>query len=80
MHTSVQIFFWDLPAIEQFMGEYYPEFMPTLNSYNMEVKKADAARAFILHKLGGAYLDLDIQCVRPMDASLEGGYDIILQV
>lgn len=49
----VQVFFWDLKAIRHFMQEFYPWFMPTLDSYDVEVKKADAARPFILYKLGG---------------------------
>ena len=66
-------------TILKFMESFYPSFLPVLNSYNHEVKKADAARPFILHKLGGVYLDLDVQCLREMDASLKG-HDAIFQV
>ena len=55
---------------EQLIQEHYPWFWGTFQSYDMEVKKADAARVFILHRHGGLYLDLDVQCYRAVDSML----------
>ena len=38
----------------------------------------DALRPFLMHAFGGLYLDLDMQCYKPMDDSLSE-FDIILQ-
>lgn len=55
---------------EELIQAHYPWFWGTFQTYDMEVKKADAARVFILHRLGGLYLDLDVQCFRAVDAML----------
>ena len=44
----------------------------------MQEKKSDALRNFIMHAYGGLYLDLDVQCYKPSDASLQH-MDIVLQ-
>ena len=44
----------------------------------LQVKKADVGRAFILHRFGGLYLDIDVQCFRdPTDSTTD--YDFIIQ-
>lgn len=63
-----------------FITEFYPWFLPTFLNYGKQINQADAVRPFILQKLGGVYLDLDTQCIRPMDVSLQDGYDAIFQV
>ena len=41
---------------EQLVQEHYPWFWDTFQAFDMEVKKADAVRVFILHRFGGLYL------------------------
>ena len=72
MPLRLQVFFWDLPAIMEFTTAFYSEHLALIEGYDVEVKKSDAARVLILHKLGGVYLDLDVQCLQCMDASLQG--------
>ena len=55
---------------EDLIQTHYPWFMDTFQGYDMEVKKADAARVFILHRYGGLYLDLDVQCYRNTEGML----------
>ncbi|KAK9805856.1 hypothetical protein WJX73_008766 [Symbiochloris irregularis] len=78
-HQHWEIFFWDLHAMTAFVTEFYPWFLPIFLGYGKEINQADAVRPFILQKLGGVYLDLDTQCIKPMDISLQGGYDAIFQ-
>ena len=44
----------------------------------MQEKKSDALRNFIMHAYGGLYLDLDVQCYKPSEASLQH-MDLVLQ-
>ena len=44
----------------------------------LQVKRADAIRAFILSHYGGLYLDLDNECYRPAEEAFKD-YDIVLQ-
>ena len=54
----------NMSMAEDLIQMHYPWFWDTFTAYDMEVKKADAARVFILHRYGGLYLDLDVQCFR----------------
>lgn len=38
----------------------------------------DAIRPFILETYGGVYIDLDIECLRPIDAFLQG-HELVFQ-
>lgn len=41
--------------------------------------QGDAIRYFVLHKHGGVYLDMDVECFRNMEHTLLGA-DLVLQV
>ena len=44
----------------------------------LQIKRADVARAFILHHHGGLYLDMDVQCFRdPTDTLTD--FDFVIQ-
>lgn len=45
----------------------YPDFLKTFDSYSYNIQRADAVRYFILYKYGGLYVDLDFECLRPID-------------
>ena len=48
------------PSLEQ----HYAWFLPAWHSYNETVLRGDAIRYFILHRYGGLYIDLDVECLR----------------
>jgi len=50
----------------------YPWFLPTYDTYDVAIKRVDAARYFILHKFGGIYADLDMACLRPLNDLMKG--------
>ena len=64
--------------IEELIGQHYPWALDMFQGYNMEVKKADVGRVFILHHYGGLYLDLDCRCFRDVTDSLTD-YDFVIQ-
>lgn len=39
--------------------DHYPWFLPTYLSYPYNIQRVDVLRYFILHKLGGIYIDLE---------------------
>ena len=45
----------------------YPWFVDTYLSYAHDIERADSIRYFILYELGGVYLDLDMELLRPID-------------
>ena len=71
---------WDDADNRRFVAENFQWFLPTYDSYDKEIKRADAIRYMYLYTYGGIYADLDFECLKPFDSLLEEyrGYDIIL--
>ena len=60
------------------LEEHYPWTVAMFKAYDHEVKRADMGRAFILHRYGGLYLDIDCECFRdPIDSLTD--YDFVIQ-
>ena len=62
---------WTDSALDQFVGEKYPDLLPLYRSYPEQIQRSDAARYMLLHYYGGVYSDLDIVCRRPFDDLLQ---------
>lgn len=45
----------------------YAWFLETYNGFDRNIERADAVRYMYMHKLGGVYADLDVECLKPMD-------------
>lgn len=59
--------FWNYQAIDQFLLDYYPEFIEKYKDFRFDVQRWDAIRYLILLKFGGVYADLDYECLEPLD-------------
>lgn len=57
--------FWTDRTLVEFVGEHYPDFLPTFCRYTKGVLRADAGRYLLLHHFGGVYADIDCECVAP---------------
>ncbi|MET9524767.1 glycosyltransferase [Streptomyces coeruleorubidus] len=55
-----------------FLQEHYPWFLPVYDGYAEPIMRADAIRYFLLDHFGGLYVDLDFECLRPVDEILDG--------
>ncbi len=79
-HPDWTFFLWNGHAIRKLIRERYAFFLPHYDHYRHWVCRVDAAKYFILNEYGGIYLDLDIECVRPIDSLLEQckGFNFIL--
>ena len=42
----------------------YAWFLPTWRKYERVVERGDAIRYFIMHSVGGMYMDVDVECFR----------------
>lgn len=63
---------WTDDDNRRFIGERYEWFLPYYDAYDEHIMRVDAVRYFILDYYGGVYVDLDFECLRPLDAYLEG--------
>lgn len=64
--------FWVDGYIRDLICSSYPEFLHIFDGYKSHICRADFGRYAILHKFGGVYIDLDLECIKPLDPLLEG--------
>ncbi|MDJ0732643.1 MAG: glycosyltransferase [Nostocaceae cyanobacterium] len=76
-HPHWEHVFWDETKARKFMEENYSWFLSVFDSYPYPIQRFDAIRYFILHYYGGFYVDMDIECLKPIDDLLEG-FELVL--
>jgi hypothetical protein len=54
----------------KFIETYYPWFLKIYDGYKRNIMRADAVRYFYLLYFGGIYVDLDFECLKPLDQYL----------
>ena len=59
------------------IAERYPEVLATYDAFPRPIYRIDACRYAILHAYGGLYVDLDVECFRPVDELL-AQYHLVL--
>jgi mannosyltransferase OCH1-like enzyme len=60
-----------------FLQEHYPWFLPIYDGYAEPIMRADAIRYFLLDHFGGLYVDLDFECLSPVEEILDG-HELVL--
>ena len=68
LNPTYRHLFWTDETARAFMVANYPEHVPNYDAYPHAIQRVDAARYFILFHFGGIYLDLDVECRKPLDA------------
>lgn len=71
LHPDWDFYTWDDDASRELLEADYPWFLPVYDQYTKYIYKADAIRYFIMHKIGGLYVDLDFECFKPVDGIFE---------
>ena len=67
-----QYVFWSKKEMENLVKEF-PDFMETYYSFPFSIQRWDAIRYLILYKHGGLYVDMDYECLEPIDDLFEKG-------
>lgn len=62
-NPSWQRILWTDRMLLDFVGRYYPDLLEIYCNYSNPVCRADAARYMLLHKFGGLYADIDVECL-----------------
>ena len=71
-HAAWQHRFWTDADLRDLIAKDYPWFLAVFDGYRHPIQRVDAARYFMLHKHGGLYVDLDVECFKPVDDLLAG--------
>ena len=62
---------WDEKNIDSLVQEFFPHYYEAFNDLQYMILKIDIAKYMIQYVYGGAYLDMDMECLRPLDSLLE---------
>jgi hypothetical protein len=66
-HPDWTHMFWDKIDGRRLIETCYPWFIPTFDGFKTRVLMSGSIRIFVLHAYGGIYLDMDTECIKPMD-------------
>ncbi len=69
-HPDWMYCLWTDYDIREFIRIEYPWFLPIYDHYPEHIMRVDAVRYFIMFHYGGVYVDLDFQCLKPIDQLL----------
>ena len=76
-HQDWRYVLWTDAANRALIAERYPAFLPTYDAFPRDIQRVDAAKYFILYTHGGVYVDLDCECVKPIDPLIARGGAIV---
>lgn len=81
--------FWNDSAVDVFVRASYPDVHAWWHDMQPQIKRIDTSRYLLMHAFGGAYLDVDVECITaleavvpdlPRGAAWVGGYPEPMQV
>lgn len=76
-HPEWEYRFWTDAQLRDFVATSYPNFLARFDSYEDPISRVDAGRYLVLKHFGGLYVDLDMDCLRPVDELLENASFIV---
>ena len=61
---------WDDLLLDDFVRKEYPQFEAIYNSYDHNINRVNLARYLLLKHYGGVFVDLDLECLKPIEPLL----------
>ncbi|TPX34705.1 hypothetical protein SmJEL517_g02673 [Synchytrium microbalum] len=77
LHPMWEYRLWTDEDNDRIVHEHYVWFLPTYKSFKKPILKVDSVRYMYMHRYGGVYADLDVECLRPMDSLLDAGQVLV---
>lgn len=72
LNPSFEYRLWTDEDNRSLVEQRYPWFLERYDAYRHNIERADAIRYFILYTFGGVYIDLDMECLRPIEPLITG--------
>lgn len=66
-HKDWEYVFWTDEMNRDFIREHFNYFLPVYDNYPYPIQRVDAVRYFVLYKYGGFFIDMDFECLSPID-------------
>ena len=76
-HPDWEYCFYDDIDCENFVKEFFPQFLEIYNSMEKPVMKADMFRYLVVYKYGGVYADIDTLCLKSLNDLLDDSQMIV---
>ncbi len=67
LHPDWEYRLWTDAENDAFARKEFPEFYPVYKGFSRNIMRADVIRYLIMYKIGGLYLDLDYEFLKPFD-------------
>lgn len=67
LHPEWEYILWTDESSADYVAKEYPDFYPIYQGFSRNIMRADVFRYLIMYKMGGLYLDLDYEMIRPFD-------------
>ncbi|MGZ8557585.1 MAG: glycosyltransferase family 32 protein [Chitinophagaceae bacterium] len=65
LHPDWQYMLWTDDDNNAFVKDEFPEFYPVFQAFEKNIMRADVIRYLIMYKIGGLYLDMDYEMLKP---------------
>jgi mannosyltransferase OCH1-like enzyme len=72
-HPHWEYRLWTDEEVGKLLDQHYPEYRPYYHQYPYIVQQVDLVRFLQLHRYGGLCVDMDMECLRPIDELLIPG-------
>lgn len=66
-HPEWEYRLWTDAEIDDFVKTEFPDFYPVFSGLPKHIMRVDVIRYLIMYKIGGLYLDLDYEFIKPFD-------------
>jgi mannosyltransferase OCH1-like enzyme len=71
-HPEWDLRLYDDAACRRFVVDEYPDLLEVYDSLSTNIERADVFRYLVVHRHGGVYADLDMECYRSIEPLLTG--------
>ncbi len=68
MHPAWDYRFYDDAGCIKQVEKHFPQLLPIYANYPTSIQKIDLFRVLIVYAVGGFYIDLDVECLKPLDS------------
>jgi glycosyltransferase involved in cell wall biosynthesis len=69
-HPAWDYHLWTHAEIDHFIHTHYPGFYERFRNLPLQIMRVDTFRAFLMLQTGGLYVDLDFECLQPLEPLL----------
>jgi mannosyltransferase OCH1-like enzyme len=80
INKDYKYYFWDEQKIKKLLKSYPKNIQKRFNEYPRMIQKIDMAKFIILHTYGGLYVDIDSECIKPINDLLKNKKIVLIEM